>query len=59
MRRGIHAVKSFPSAISLESAGVIEAVGSEAGGLAVGDRVAYAGMPEGSYARPGSCPPRA
>ena len=51
MRRGIHAVKSFPSAIGLESAGVIDAVGPDVGGLAVGDRVAYAGMPEGSYAQ--------
>jgi len=50
MRRGVHAVKSLPSAIGLESAGVIDAVGREVRGLSVGDRVAYAGMPEGSYA---------
>jgi NADPH:quinone reductase len=50
MRRGIHAVKSFPSGIGLESAGVIDAVGPEVDGFAVGDRVACAGMPEGSYA---------
>jgi NADPH:quinone reductase len=50
MRRGIHAVKSLPSAIGLESAGVIDAVGPEVGGLSIGDRVVYAGMPEGSYA---------
>ncbi len=50
MRRGIHAVKSFPTGIGLESAGVIDAVGREVDGFAVGDRVAYAGMPEGSYA---------
>ena len=50
MRRGVHAVKSLPSAIGLESAGVIDAVGREVGGLSVGDRVAYAGMPEGAYA---------
>jgi NADPH2:quinone reductase len=50
MRRGVHTVKSFPSGIGLESAGVIDAVGSEVDGVAVGDRVAYAGMPEGSYA---------
>jgi NADPH2:quinone reductase len=49
MRRGVHAVKSLPSAIGLESAGVIDAVGREVRGLSVGDRVAYAGMPEGSY----------
>ncbi|HZD63323.1 MAG TPA: quinone oxidoreductase [Xanthobacteraceae bacterium] len=50
MRRGVHAVKSLPSAIGLESAGVIDAVGRDVRDLSVGDRVAYAGMPEGSYA---------
>jgi NADPH2:quinone reductase len=50
MRRGVHAVKSLPSGIGLESAGVIDAVGPQVDGLSVGDRVAYAGMPEGSYA---------
>jgi NADPH2:quinone reductase len=50
MRRGAHAVKSLPSAIGLESAGVIDALGRDVRGLSVGDRVAYAGMPEGSYA---------
>ena len=50
MRRGVHAVKSLPSGIGLESAGVIDAVGPDVSGLSVGDRVACAGMPEGSYA---------
>jgi NADPH:quinone reductase len=50
MRRGVHAVKSLPSGIGLESAGVIDAVGPQVNGFAAGDRVAYAGMPEGSYA---------
>ena len=50
MRRGVHAVKSLPSAIGLESAGVIDTVGRDVPGLSVGDRVACAGMPEGSYA---------
>jgi NADPH2:quinone reductase len=50
MRRGIHAIKSFPSGIGLESAGVIEAVGPQVSGFSVGDRVAYAGMPEGACA---------
>jgi NADPH2:quinone reductase len=49
-RRGIHAVGGFPSAIGLESAGVIEKLGAGVAGFTVGDRVAYAGMPEGSYA---------
>ncbi|HZD28570.1 MAG TPA: quinone oxidoreductase [Xanthobacteraceae bacterium] len=50
MRRGVHAVKSLPSAIGLESAGVIDTVGRDVPGLSAGDRVACAGMPEGSYA---------
>ena len=49
-RRGVHAVKSLPSAIGLESAGIIDALGPGVSDFAVGDRVAYAGMPEGSYA---------
>ncbi|HZN27936.1 MAG TPA: quinone oxidoreductase [Xanthobacteraceae bacterium] len=50
LRKGMHAVKAFPAAIGLESAGVIDAVGPDVNGFKVGDRVAYAGMPEGSYA---------
>ena len=50
MRRGVHAVKSLPSGIGLESAGVIDAVGPKVAGFAVGDRVAFAGMPEGACA---------
>jgi NADPH:quinone reductase len=50
MRRGVHTVKSFPSGIGLESAGVIDAVGPGVDEVAIGDRVACAGMPEGSYA---------
>jgi NADPH2:quinone reductase len=43
----------FPSGIGLEAAGVVEAVGSavtDATGIRVGDRVAYAGGPVGAYA---------
>jgi NADPH:quinone reductase len=50
IRRGVHAVKSLPSPIGLESAGLIDAVGPGVDGCAVGDRVAYAGMPEGACA---------
>src|SRR5262245_58251041 len=50
MRKGIHTVKGFPAAIGVESAGVIDAVGPEVGGFRVGDRVAYAGAPEGACA---------
>ncbi|MGE3150987.1 MAG: quinone oxidoreductase [Pseudorhodoplanes sp.] len=49
-RNGLHAVKSFPAPIGLESAGVIEAVGPGVTGFAIGDRVVYASAPEGAYA---------
>jgi NADPH2:quinone reductase len=50
VRSGIHAVKSFPSGIGLDSAGVIEAIGPEVRGLAVGDRVSCVAGPDGAYA---------
>jgi NADPH2:quinone reductase len=50
VRSGIHTVKSFPSGIGLESAGVIEAIGPEVSGLAVGDRVSCVAGPDGAYA---------
>src|SRR6185312_3618366 len=51
MRRGIHAVKSLPSGIGLESAGVIAEIGPGVTDFSVGQRVAYAAAPEGSYAQ--------
>ncbi|MCY4591420.1 MAG: quinone oxidoreductase [Alphaproteobacteria bacterium] len=39
----------LPSGIGMEAAGVVEEAGSEVSGLAVGDRVAYASPPPGSY----------
>src|SRR6185295_7294682 len=51
MRRGIQAVKSLPSGIGLESAGVVEAVGPDVSAFSAGDRVVYAATPEGSYAQ--------
>jgi NADPH2:quinone reductase len=50
VRSGIHAVKSFPSGIGLESAGVIDAVGPDVSGVAVGDRVSCVAGPDGAYA---------
>ena len=49
-RSGIHAVKSFPAPLGLESAGVLEAIGPDVAGFSVGQRVAYASAPEGAYA---------
>lgn len=40
----------LPSGIGLEGAGVVEAVGPDVSEVAVGDRVAYAGVPIGAYA---------
>jgi NADPH2:quinone reductase len=50
VRSGIHAVKSFPSGVGLESAGVIDAIGLEVSGLTVGDRVSCVAGPDGAYA---------
>src|SRR6266545_572902 len=54
VRRGTHAVKSFPSGIGVESAGVIEAVGPEVAGFAVGQRVVCVAGPDAAYAGSGS-----
>jgi len=50
IRTGAHAVKSFPSGIGIESAGVIDALGPGVTGLAVGQRVACVAGPDGAYA---------
>ena len=48
-RSGLYPVP-LPSGIGLEAAGVIEKVGPNVGGFKVGDKVAYAAAPIGSYA---------
>ncbi len=47
---GRHPVDGFPAALGLEGAGVVEAVGDEVDGLAIGQRVVAAGGPDGAYA---------
>ena len=48
-RAGVYPA-TLPSAIGLEGAGVVEALGEGVDDLQVGDRVAYAGGPLGGYA---------
>ena len=50
VRRGTHAVKSFPSGLGMESAGRIEAIGPEVTGFAVGQRVVCVAPPDAAYA---------
>ncbi len=50
IRNGGHALKSFPSGLGLESAGVIEAIGPGVTGLTVGQRIAVVAGPDGAYA---------
>jgi NADPH2:quinone reductase len=47
-RSGLYPLE-LPSALGMEAAGVIEAVGEGVTHLKVGDRAAYAAMPPGSY----------
>ncbi len=48
-RSGLYPVK-LPSGVGLEGAGIIEKIGPNVQEFIVGDRVAYASMPIGSYA---------
>ena len=47
-RTGLYPLQ-MPAGVGMEGAGVVEAVGAGVTHLAVGDHVAYAGMPPGSY----------
>jgi len=49
LRTGLYPVP-LPSALGTEAAGVVEAVGSGVTDIRAGDRVAYAGGPQGAYA---------
>src|SRR3954469_24340685 len=42
---------TLPSGLGMESAGVVEAIGPGVTEVRVGDRVAYAGRPNGAYAQ--------
>lgn len=49
-RTGLYPLPSLPAVIGMEGAGVVEAIGEDVTEVAVGDRVAYAGLPPGAYA---------
>ena len=49
-RTGLYKAPSLPATLGMEAAGVVRAVGADVRDVAVGDRVAYASGPIGSYA---------
>ncbi|KAA6183175.1 quinone oxidoreductase [Thiohalocapsa marina] len=55
-RRGLYPPPALPFIPGMEAAGIVEAVGDGVTDVAVGDRVAYATAPLGSYAEVRNCP---
>jgi len=49
-RTGLYPLPALPATPGMEGAGVVEAVGEAVSEVAVGERVAYAGIPPGAYA---------
>ena len=49
-RSGLYPLPALPATIGMEGAGVVEETGEGVTEVAVGDRVAYAGIPPGAYA---------
>ena len=49
-RTGLYPLPELPHAPGMEGAGVVEQIGEGVDEVAVGDRVAYAGLPPGAYA---------
>lgn len=49
-RTGLYPLTNLPATLGVEGAGIVEAVGPEVTDFEIGQRVAYAGPPVGSYA---------
>jgi NADPH2:quinone reductase len=50
-RTGLYPLPALPAIPGLEGAGIVEKIGDGVTEVAVGDRVAYAGIPPGAYAQ--------
>ena len=50
-RTGLYPLPGLPATPGMEGAGVVEEIGEGVDEVAVGDRVAYAGIPPGAYAQ--------
>lgn len=50
-RTGLYPLPALPAVPGLEGAGIVEQIGEGVSEVAVGDRVAYAGIPPGAYAQ--------
>ena len=55
-RTGLYPLPSLPAIPGMEAAGVVEAVGEGVTEVAIGDRVAYAGIPPGAYCQSRNMP---
>lgn len=55
-RTGLYPLPAYPAAPGVEAVGVVDAVADDVTGFAEGDRVAYAGLPAGSYAEARTIP---
>ena len=50
-RTGVYPLPSLPATPGMEGSGIVEEIGEGVTEVAVGDRVAYAGIPPGAYAQ--------
>ena len=49
-RTGLYPLPALPATPGMEGSGIVEAIGEGVTEVAIGDRVAYAGIPPGAYA---------